>query len=137
MIILDTGGGSEFDNDGKGRGNIPTNGETAGETAAFERAFELGITDFPEDLVAAGVGGGFGHRMWCQLSCRLYPIFSGIFSNSRSTRRSTIYPFLGGNILLSIFAFYTLGGFLRPVLGHNEINIAQFTSVEKTNSTKI
>ena len=36
-----------------------------------------------------------------------------------------------------IFAFYTLGGFLRPVLGHNVINIAQFTSVEKTNSTKI
>ena len=87
--------------------------------------------------MAAGVGGGLDSVCGANFLADITPFFSGIFSNSRSTRRSTIHPFLGENILLPIFALYTLGGFLRSVLGHNVINIAQFTSVEKQIQPKI
>ena len=87
--------------------------------------------------MAAGVGGGLDTVCGANFLADFTHFFFRDFFQQTFHRRSTIHPFLGGNILLPIFAFYTLGGFLGPVLGHNVINIAQFTSVEKTNSTKI
>ena len=130
MIILDTGGGSEFDNDGKGRGNIPTNGETAGETAAFERAFELGISDFPEDFVAVRVGGGLDTVCGANFLADFTPFFPGFFPTVVPPVVPLFTLFLGEISFSPFLRFIPLAGFSGLSLAIT-INIAQFTSVEK------
>ena len=117
VIILDTGGGSEFDNDGKGRGNIPTNGETAGETAAFERVFELGISDFPEDFVAAGVGGGLDTVCGANFLADFTPFFPGFFP----TDVPPVVP-----LFILILGEITFSPFLRfiPLAGFSGLSLA-------------
>ena len=60
----------------------PTNGETAEETAAFERVFELGISDFPEDFVAAGVGGGLDTVCGANFLADFTPFFRDFFQQT-------------------------------------------------------
>ena len=104
-------GGSEFDNDGKGRGNIPTNGETAEETAAFERVFELGISDFPEDFVAAGVGGGLDTVCGANFLADFTPFFPGFFPTDVPPVVPLFILFLGEISFAPFLRFIPLAGF--------------------------